>query len=211
MNPHVFATGEHARMIACMVMIGTIAEVDLSQNPPLATVYADGLTTDWLPMGFGRAGPNTDWDPYEPGEQVVVMSPYGDPSQGVIVCAINQTAFPPPTQSADQWRKRFKDGTAITYDRAAHELTVDASQSSGTVIIKCKDATVQASELVTIDAPNAKFTGNVEIDGNAVMKGDADVQGNTTLKNVTSNGVNISNTHKHGNGNGGNPTTGVIG
>lgn len=211
MNGHAWVTSEHGRKIDCLAMIGTIDQVDLSQNPPLATVNVDDLTTDWLPMGFGRAGPNSDWDPYENGEQVLVISPYGDPAQGVIVCAINQNAFPPPSQSPDQWWKRFKDGTFIMYDRAAHAMTVDASQSNGSVTVICKTSTVQASDSIVFDTPKSKFTGDVEIDGNTTLKGDAEVDGTTSLKDVTSNGINISNTHKHGNGNAGQPTTAVIG
>lgn len=215
MNNHLFVTSEHGRKIDCMAMIGVIDQVDLTQNPPVATVDVDDFTTDWLPMGFGRAGPNTDWDPYEPGEQVLVISPYGDPSQGVIVCAINQTQFPPPTQSADQWRKQFKDGTFVQYDRAAHVLTVDTTQSQGSVTINCQAATVNAAQSVTLQTPTTHITGNLQVDGNATIngnadiQGDANVQGNTTLANVTSNGMDVGNQHYHKYN--GNPTTPPVG
>lgn len=129
MNEHVWVTSEHARKIDCVAMIGVINQVDLTQIPPAATVDVDDLTTDWLPMCFGRAGANTDWAPYEQGEQVLVISPYGDPSQGVIVCALNQANYPPPSQSADLWAKAFKDGAVISYDRS--QQTLSASLPSG--------------------------------------------------------------------------------
>lgn len=58
--------------------------------------------------------------------------------------------------------------------------------STGTMI------KLQASGDILIDAPNVRFTGNVDIDGNL------NVDGDTTLgANVTSNSVNISDTHVH--------------
>jgi phage baseplate assembly protein gpV len=51
---------------------------------------------------------------------------------------------------------------------------------------------LQADGDVLVSAPNVRFTGNVDIDG------DLNVDGATTLSaSVTSNGVNISDTHVH--------------
>lgn len=52
--------------------------------------------------------------------------------------------------------------------------------------------TVRSPTLVTIDAPSAKTTGNLEVGQDLI------VDGSTSLKAVTSNGVNISSTHVHG-------------
>lgn len=209
MNNHLFATSEHGRKIDCAIMMGVVDQVDLTQNPPVATVDVDDFTTDWLPWTARRAGSDADWWAPEPGEQVVVLSPYGDPSQGVIIGSIYQSMFPPPSQSADQWRKQFKDGTYILYDRSSHALTVDTTQSQGTITINCQAATVKAASSVTIDTPAATFTGNVTINGNTEMKGNADVQGNTTVQAITSVGVDISNKHYHDYS--GNPTTPPVG
>ncbi|HZZ03048.1 phage baseplate assembly protein V [Paraburkholderia sp.] len=207
MSDHVFATGEHGRMLSNVAMIGVVAQLD--EANARVTVYADDLTTDWLPWLTRRAGSDSDWWAPEPGEQVVVLCPYGDSSQGVVIGSIYQDAFPPPANVRTIWRKKFADGSTVTYDRQAHALTVDVG--SGSVTVNCATATVKATDTVTLDAPHTHCTGGLTVDGDTSMKGNADVQGNTTVKAITSNGVNVSNSHKHGNGNGGGPTTAVIG
>lgn len=208
MNAHVAAATEHDRMLGNVLMVGVIAELDAANA--LVKVNANGLTTDWIPWVVRRAGPNATWSAPEVGEQVVVGCPYGDPSQAFVLGSLYQEAHPAPATTADKERVTFSDGTSLEYDRAAHALTVDTTTNGGITII-CKTATVKAQDSITFDTPNAKFTGNVEVDGNTAMKGDADVQGSTSVKAITSNGTNISNTHKHGNGNAGQPTTAVIG
>jgi phage baseplate assembly protein V len=70
---------------------------------------------------------------------------------------------------------------------------------------------VTAPTKVTIDAPDAEFTGNVDIAGNVTVVGTADVTGATSLGAVvTSDSVAIGSTHKHsgvstGGGTSGNP------
>jgi phage baseplate assembly protein V len=233
-NHHVFATSENGRKIDCIAWLGVINTVDLTQNPPTATVDGDDFTSDWLPMGISRAGPDTEWDPFEAGEQVLVVCPYGDTSQGVIVCAVNQANFPPPSGVAGVWRKQFQDGTFLQYDRNAHVLTVDATASSGTVIVNCQTATtncqtatVNGTESVTLNTPDTHCTGNLQVDGNATINGNTNVQeslavvgnaniegganvsGTSSLGNVTSNGTDIGNKHYHDYN--GNPTTAPVG
>jgi phage baseplate assembly protein V len=209
MNPHVAAATEHDRMLGNVLMIGVVSALDAANA--VVQVEVNGFTTDWIPWAARRAGPNTSWSAPEVGEQVLIGCPYGDPSQAVVLCCLYQTAYPAPATTADKERVTFSDGASVEYDRSTHTLTVDTVNSQGVVNIICKQATVTASTSITFDTPNAKFTGNLEVDGNTEMKGNADVQGSTTVKAITSNGMNISDSHKHGNGNQGQPTTAVIG
>ena len=65
---------------------------------------------------------------------------------------------------------------------------------TGTIIhfLEDGDLNVKSAVKVTVDAPEAVFTGNVQIDGNLTVTGD------TTLSDtVTSNGKDISDTHSH--------------
>ena len=208
MNAHVAAATEHDRMLGNVLMVGVVAELDATNA--LVKVNANGLTTDWIPWVVRRAGPNATWSAPEVGEQVVIGCPYGDPSQAFVLGSLYQDANPAPATTADKERVTFSDGTSLEYDRAAHALKVDTT-ANGAITIICKTANVQAADSITLNTPKTKMTGDLEVDGNTTLKGNAEVDGTTTLKEVTSNGVNISNTHKHGNGNAGQPTTGVIG
>jgi phage baseplate assembly protein V len=201
MHEHAFVTGEHGRMIACLAMIGTVNQLD--EANARVTVDVDDMTTDWIPWGTRRAAGDSDWWAPEPGEQVLVVSPYGDPSQGVVVCSIFQDGHPAPANVKTIWRKRFADGSTVSYDRAAHAMTVDVG--TGTVTVNCDQATVKAATSVTLDAPTTHVMHDLVVDGNTKLNG------NTAVKAITSNGVNISDSHFHGNGNGGAPTTKVQG
>lgn len=193
MSEHIFVTGEHGRMLASLAMIGVIAELD--EANARVTVAVDDLTTDWLPWIVRRAGDDAEWWAPEPGEQVVVLCPYGDSSQGVVIGSIYQDAFPAPANARNIWRKKFGDGTTVTYDRDAHAMTVDVG--SGTVTVNCATATVKATDSVKLDTPTTHCTGDLIVDGNSTLKGDTDIQGSTTLKAITSNDIDISSTHTH--------------
>jgi len=208
-NNHEFATSEHGRRLSNMILVGTVNQLDVDNA--VVTVDADDLTTDWIPWLARRAGPDSDWWAPEPGEQVVIACPYGDASQGFVIGSVYQNAYPAPANAATVWRKQFADGTFITYDRAAHALTVDASSSGGSVTVNCATADVKASESVTLDTPKTHCTGDLIVDGNTELNGNTDVKGSTTVKAITSNGTDISSAHYHGNGNGGQPTTPPIG
>lgn len=188
------AVGAHDREIANGARLGTVREVRTSPEA-LARVDTGELATDWYPW-TAKAGEDSDWWVPSVGEQVVVLMLHGDVSQGVIIGSVYCDKFPEPSNRADVWMKLFSDGTRFTYDRAAHTLEVDTKDVGGITII-CKTANVQAKESITFDTPKAKFTGDVEVDGNSEVKGDSKVDGSTAVKAITSNGVDIGSTHTH--------------
>lgn len=207
------ALGEHDRMLANLLMIGVVAELD--EAAARVTLDVCGLRTDWLPWIVRRAGPDAEWWAPEVGEQVLVACPCGDPSQGVIVGSIYQQDFPAPAAAKTVRRVTFADGSSVEYDREANRLQVDVA-GAGLVVVNCATATVVATESVTLDTPATRCTGNLQVDGSmnvdgeSTMQGSLDVQGSTTLKGITSNGVDIGSTHKHsgvepGGGQTGNP------
>lgn len=185
-------SAEHDRQLGNLVMIGVIAELD--EANALVRVDVDGLRTDWLPFTAGRAGPGVrEWSAPEVGEQVVVVSPYGDPSQAVVLGSIYQDAHTAPANLKTKRRTEFADGAFIEYDREGHQYALDVPAGGaitlriGQTTLKLEDgqATVTTPKHV-VDAAETEFTGNVTI------------AGSTSLKAITSNGVNISSTHKHG-------------
>ena len=76
------------RLLANIIRLGTVAELD--EHAARVTVDVGGLITDWLPWLTARAGATRTWSAPRPGEQVVVLSPYGDLSQAVALPAVYQ-------------------------------------------------------------------------------------------------------------------------
>ncbi|SMG47641.1 phage baseplate assembly protein V [Dethiosulfovibrio salsuginis] len=105
--------------LARMMRIGTVVELDEAAARVRVTCGAgDGkITTAWLPWITARAGPDRTWWALEPGEQVMVLSPSGEMSQGVVLGSIYRDAHPAPAASKDIQRVDFDGGSYIEHDR----------------------------------------------------------------------------------------------
>lgn len=208
-------SAEIIRLLSSLVLVGEVAELD--EEGAHVRVDADGMRTDWIPWGERRAGAGVrTWCPPEVGEQVVMVCPYGDPSQGVIVASIYQDAYAAPANAKTIHRTTYADGTVIEYDRATHALKVDVGSGSVTincatasvvasesvtvecesasvtasddVAVECASATVTASESVTLDTPETVATGNLTVEGDIIVEGNANVEGDASAANVTASG-----------------------
>ncbi|MGV0998283.1 MAG: phage baseplate assembly protein V [Fluviibacter sp.] len=193
------------RRIENLIRLGTVAEVDLSSTPAKCRVKSGNITTDFLPFVTDRAGTTSTWDPLTVGEQVMIFSPSGETGAGIVMSAIHQASIPAPSNSADEYVRTFPDGATIKYNHAAGHLDV----------IGIKTATIQAETSVLVDTPDATFTGNVQINGNATvdqkltykggMQGStgsgasASISGNVDFSggSLTHNGKNIGWKHNH--------------
>lgn len=201
-----FDLSEHDRQIANMIRIGVVTAVDLVNA--LVTVDAGGMDSDWLPWIAARAGSTSEWSPPTVGEQCVLLSPYGDMGQGVVMLGLYQTSQPAPSQNANQNVKQYPDGSTIIYDAATNTLTVNVA-AAGNVIVNCVNSTVNASTQATINSPTTTLTGNAHIEGNLQVDGTTTSNGTLTYKaglsgtgggtisgDVTVNGIGVS-THHH--------------
>ncbi|HKY46146.1 MAG TPA: phage baseplate assembly protein V [Pyrinomonadaceae bacterium] len=202
--------GEQERVQSNTVMIGVVAELDEANG--LVRVDADGLKTDWLQWSFDRAGPGVrTWSAPEVGEQVVILCPYGDPSQAIVIGCVPQDDYPAPANLKTTHRTEYADGAFIEYDRDGHAYVLDVPTGGaitlhiGQTTLKLEDGQVTlTTPKVVVDSPDSTFTGNVKVDGTL------GVDGQTSLAGVTSNGKNVGSDHKHsgvqtGGGNTGNP------
>lgn len=184
------AVGDHDRQIGNLVMFGVVAELDATNAR--VKVDCDGMRTDWIPWTVARAGPGVRaWLCPDVGEQVIVLCPYGDPAQGVVLGSVYQDAFPANASAKEQHRFTFADGTRLQYNRSTHTLTVDITESTGKVVINCNTAEVHATEKVTIDTPTTQMTGDLIVDGK-IDAGD----NITTPAEVTAGNIGLK-THKH--------------
>lgn len=178
---------QHDRLLANLIKYGRIDSVDPAEG--VATVDFDGELVPGLTWAKPSAGKTRKWRVPSVNEQVCVMSPSGDLAQGTIAFSMEQDEFPNAGDSADYERTIYDDGTVIEYNTASNTLTIDTSASSGTVIIKCNTATVEAVTSVTIDAPQTTCTGNLTVakslsvgteGGTSTMKGNMNVEGTVT-------------------------------
>ncbi len=152
-----------SRRLESLIRTGTIAAVDL---PAVRVrVRSGGLLTRELPWLEQRAANTTTWDPPVVGEQVLLLCPSGNPAAGVVLRGLHTDALPPPSSSADEHVTRFPDGAVIKYNHASSALAATG----------IKTATVEASELVTLDVPKTHITGDVTIDGDLLVLGRATI------------------------------------
>lgn len=210
-----FELAEHDRRLASVVSVGTIHAVDVANAR--ARVAVGGLRSDWLPWLTTRAGQDRTWWAPEVNEQVLVLSPSGELSQGYIVGGIYRDKHPAPGNSADKHITVYKDGTTISYDRAAGKYLIDCVgdvvikgartlliQFEGDVTVNTQGnatvnvagttnvtsggaATVQAPS-VTVDSPTTTLTGDLQVDGSIHSDGDT-VAGSVSLQHHTHGGV----------------------
>lgn len=195
------------RLLANLIRVGVVSQLD--EANARVKVKVGGLSTDWLPWLAARAGATRTWSAPRAGEQVLVLSPYGDPAQAVVLPAIYQDDYPAPADSKDVERVVFPDGAVVEYDSAAQQLTVT---TAGNVVINCAQATINASESVTLDAPQTTCTGKLDVQGlltylggltgsggsGASMTGALNVTGDVaTTGALTNNGKDVGSGHKH--------------
>lgn len=109
------------RRIDNLIRLGTIAAVD--HQAARCTVSSGGLTVPNLPWLALRAGDSLDWDPPTVGEQCILFSPSGEPSQGIALVGLYSQQRPAPANSANVRRRTYPDGAVIDYDHDSHTLT----------------------------------------------------------------------------------------
>ncbi|MDR6964014.1 phage baseplate assembly protein V [Shewanella putrefaciens] len=192
------AIAELTRRIDNLLRIGTVAEV----KGNVCRVKTGELLTQFRPFFTRRAGTaKTSWRPTV-GEQVMLLSLSGDLTNAYILPALYSDENPEPDGNNNNNRERtvYPDGAVIEYDPDTSALTVKG----------IKTATVQASELVTIDCPNSVFTGNVLVKKKLTVEQGAKVTGAIEHSGKLTNnggmaitgGANIDGinfgTHKHG-------------
>lgn len=171
-----------------------IGEVS-SINPARCTarvIFDDenSMVTYDLPIMQRNSLGNRDYQMPDIGEDVLCLFRSDGFEDGVIIGSFYAGDVEPPETTADRRTVVFKDGTRICYDRASHTLTVTIAgtvivfdQQTGSITVPesasvfCKTALVQASESVTIDAPDTFFTGNIKVQGLITGQGGFTVTG----------------------------------
>ena len=177
---------ELARKLRSLTRIGKVVEVGADGR---VKVSLDGLVTTWLRVGSESFGEVRSWNIPVVGEQVMVQSPEGDLSRGVVTHSLGCDTFSPPTTNLKKHRVHYSDGAYLEYDRVTHKLT--ALLPSGGAFDVTAPGGMTVSGPFTVNGAST-FNGNVETNG--------------TLKN---NSKTVGSTHTHGGVQTGGGTTGA--
>lgn len=160
---------------------------------------------NWMPWTTARAGYDGEWWAPERDEQVLVIAPSGNLTQGIIVGSLFRGALtfdtagdiaprdPIPDAAKKEIHQRiYKDGSAITYDRNRHQYSLAMKETPKAAEITSAD--IVANESVVLTAGSTKITinqngavnivsgskevtieGDVTINGNAIVTGTVNV------------------------------------
>jgi phage baseplate assembly protein V len=221
-----YELGELDRRLANIIRYGAVAEIDEANG--LVKVDLGELVTDWLRWGERRAGPGVrTWSAPEVGEQVVVMSPGGELSQGIVGHSFYQDAYPQNANLKTSHRDDYADDAYLQYDRDGHHWHLDVP-AGGSITLHIGDTTLLLEDgqatlttpMLLVDSPQSTFTGNVTVQGNEIVQGHLTYQGGmsgsggtgsaasitgnvqVTSGNVTADGVGLK-THTHSDPQGG--------
>lgn len=150
-------TSELLRRMENLVQQGTVCEVQ--EGKALARVQILEYKTDWLPVLMAANSYKRSAYPVRTGEQVVVLSPFGEGGSGIIIGGLfNQVCKEPEGYGDAKEVTVYEDGTTVSYDTEAKELTINASDkitvvAAGDITVECANASVKA-DTVKVDSPS---------------------------------------------------------
>lgn len=186
-----YASAEHDRMIAAMLLPCYVVALDLAASPPMCRVSTGpDWTSAWVRWHSGAAGKARHWRAPSLGEQGVLLSPSGQAGMGTFIPGLYGDAGPAPDtrDHVEVWR--FEDGGSLIYDWQASTYSIDLPGGTVTIAVGGSSAVV-TSGAVTVTAGDIGLIGTVNIDGPLTVTGDI-----TGLGAIIDTGGNTPN-HKH--------------
>ncbi len=140
---------ELKRLIGNLIQIGTVTEVKSVEGLALARVNILGRVTDFLPVFMWANDFVKVWFPIRVGQQVVVLSPFGNANSGIILPSIYNKGCKEPNNVDDKKVVvDFANGVRIESD--GENINVNAPKE---INIICANANVKADS-VKIDSPS---------------------------------------------------------
>lgn len=149
-----FDVTEAHRLIANMITVGTVVKADYTGSGHYRVRIGD-LITGWLQYAQDRSKGDVSDCALEIGEQVIVLAPSGELTQGFITGTLHTKDAPELADRGNVRRVVFSDGTVMQYDRDKHHFELNIADGS---------LTITAPEGVTIN-------GDVTVDGDVVASG----------------------------------------
>lgn len=144
-----FSFSDLSRRVANLIRLGKIAEVKDAQ----VKVSIGKVITNWLPI-LSMAGDTSCWIPISVGEQVMVISPYGEMSQAVVLRSINYNSFSAPENkeeisltSKNNVKTIGTEQLFVSFDNGIELKVGDVSisLSNGEIVLISRDASIKIS------------------------------------------------------------------
>ena len=178
---------ELIRLLENIGRTGTVTEID--EEKWRVRVQSGGLETTWLRWNAQRAGAFKVWIPPSIGEQVWLLCLGGNTDTAIIGGSLYSNDNPAPGTTRNEMVVTAPDGARFRYDAEAGALQVTG----------IKSAVIEASVIVTLDAPEVNCTNllrakNLDITEGGEMSGNFNHKGGKFI----SNGVQVDD-HDHGN------------
>ena len=183
-----YASAEHDRMIAAMLMPCAVVGVDLVAGK--VRVSNGEWTSAWVRWHSLAAGKARHWRSPTLGEQGVLFNPSGQAGIGTFVPGLYGNAGGPPDNRDHVEVWRFDDGGSLVYDWQAKSYTI--TLPSGTVTIK-----VASTEVVVTDAAVTVTTGNINLKAAVTIDGPLHVTQSITCAGAIIDAGGNSNHHTH--------------
>lgn len=185
-------------LLAQCIRPGTVTARDAAKlrvQVRCADTVTAPLVTDWLPVLVSRACGDCQYDLPDVGDAVLCLFlPHG--REAGFVLGSFYSGGVPPVADGDKWRRTFRDGTTLEYDRKAHKLTADVRgdvdvTATGSVTGRIKGAvSISSAAQIALTAPAMSLGGDggsTEADMRGTFRlqdGDIIVEGISFLKHV---------------------------
>jgi phage baseplate assembly protein V len=144
--------------IDASIQIGTIDDTKAGEGKALARVKLFDRVTDFLPVLSIANSFVKVWIPPRVGEQVMVVSPYGNPSAGFIIPAI--------------FNKGCKEPSGANENNVIVEIGSARVESDGS------EVEVKAPTKILLDTPVVETTGDLKVAGD-ISDSRGDLTGHT--------------------------------
>ncbi|MCJ7454039.1 MAG: phage baseplate assembly protein V [Wolbachia endosymbiont of Homalodisca vitripennis] len=141
MLDHSFAISELNRKLANIIRIGLVKEIDYEKAK--VRVKIGDIVTDYLPWITSKAGKDRDWSPPDIDEQVVVFSPLGELSLGVVLGGIYQEKYAALENKKEINSIKFQDGTKFTCDKEKHHLEIEVADK---ITLKAGESSIEMTK-----------------------------------------------------------------
>jgi phage baseplate assembly protein V len=183
-----YASAEHDRMIAAMLMPCVVVGVDLAAAT--VRVQSGDWVSAWVRWHSLAAGKARHWRAPSLNEQGVLFNPSGQAGMGTFIPGLYGDAGGQPDNRDHVEVWRFEDGGSLVYDWAAKSYSI--TLPSGTVAIK-----VASTQVVVTDNAVNVTTGNITLKAAVRIEGALHVTSGITSAGAIIDATGNSNHHTH--------------
>ncbi|MBL5919771.1 phage baseplate assembly protein V [Lelliottia amnigena] len=183
-----YETSVLAQQIARLIRFGTVHSVQASPPRCRVSFGIDPVTntehkTGWLSWSAMVDDTASEWRMPAVGASVMVLSPGGNTTGGLVFPAGYTDDRTPPSEEPGQHVTRYSDGAIVSYDTQAHSMAVSLPDGGTVKIIGpggiTLDGPVTITKTLTVDE-TAEVKGNLSSGGDISAQGDIADQGDSS-------------------------------